>query len=208
MNQVTATGHSVEDAAASALTQLNATKDQVQIEIVDEGKRGFLGLFGGRKAVVKAILLPDPVEEAEKFLKDVCREMDVPAKVDVLRDGKTVTFQLSGEKIALLIGKRGQTLNSLQYLTQLVANRHSRQYLSVIVDAEEYRSRRHDTLIQLAGRMAEKALRTGKEVALEPMPSNERKIIHTALMNDKRIKTVSSGTEPYRHLVIVPLKKK
>ena len=100
---------------------------------------------------------------------------------------------MTGEKIALLIGKRGQTLNSLQYLTQLVINRFSEQYLNVMVDAEDYRERRNDTLIQLAHRLAQKAVQTRKDVALEPMPSYERKVIHTALSENKKIKTYSSG---------------
>ncbi|PLS15790.1 protein jag [Bacillus sp. M6-12] len=207
MKQITANGHSVEEAVESALAQLNTTRDRVEIEILDEGKKGFLGLFGARQAAVKVVMPPDPVEEAQNFLKNVSEKMGVAAEIVITRDGKNVTFQLSGEKIALLIGKRGQTLNSLQYLTQLVANRYSSQYLNVTVDAEDYRKRRNDTLIQLAERMAHKALKSGREVALEPMPSYERKVIHTALMNFSKIKTASSGSEPYRHLVIIPEKK-
>ncbi|MDQ0220939.1 protein jag [Peribacillus cavernae] len=206
MKQITATGQSVEEAVESALATLNTTRDRVEIEIVDEGKKGFFGLFGSRQAVVKVTLPPDAIEEAVKFLKDVSDKMAAPVQVDVIREGKNVIFQLSGEKIALLIGKRGQTLNSLQYLTQLVTNRYSRQYLNITVDAEDYRRRRNDTLIQLAERMANKAMRTGKEVSMEPMPPYERKVIHTALMNYPKIKTTSNGTEPHRHLVITPTK--
>lgn len=206
MKQITAAGQSVEEAVESALAQLNTSRDRTDIEIVDEGKKGFLGLFGSRQAVVKVTVKPDAVEEAAKFLKNVSEKMGVSVHVDVSREGKNVTFQLSGEKIALLIGKRGQTLNSLQYLTQLVTNRFSRQYLNVTVDAEGYRTRRNATLIQLAERMADQAVRTGKEVALEPMPSYERKIIHTALMDHPKIETISTGNEPYRHLVIAPTK--
>jgi spoIIIJ-associated protein len=206
VKQITATGQSVEEAVESALAQLNTTRDRVEIEIVDEGKKGFLGLFGSRQAVVKVTLRPDAIEEAVKFLTNVSEKMGVSVKVDVSQEGKNITFQLSGERIALLIGKRGQTLNSLQYLTQLVTNRYSNQYLNVTVDAEDYRKRRNETLIQLAERMANKAVRTGQEISLEPMPSYERKVIHTALMNYPKIKTTSSGTEPYRHLVIRPTK--
>jgi spoIIIJ-associated protein len=202
VKQITATGQSVEEAVESALAQLNTTRDRAEIEIVEEGRKGFLGLFGNRQAIVKVSLQPDAIEEASKFLTNVSEKMGLSVQVGVSREGKNITFQLSGEKIALLIGKRGQTLNSLQYLTQLVTNRYAKQYVSVTVDAEDYRKRRNETLIQLAERMANKAMRTGKEVALEPMPSYERKVIHTALMGYKKIKTTSSGTEPYRHLVI------
>ncbi|OIK08446.1 RNA-binding cell elongation regulator Jag/EloR [Bacillus sp. MUM 13] len=206
MKRITATGQSVEEAVESALSQLNTTRERVEIEIADQGKKGFLGIFGARQAVVNVTLPPDPIEEGIRFLKNVCEKMGVSADVAVKRNGRNISFQVSGDKIALLIGKRGQTLNSLQYLTQLVANRYSKQYLTVEVDAEDYRQRRSDTLVQLAERMANKAMKTGKEVALEPMPSNERKVIHNALMGNRKIKTESSGAEPYRHLVIKPIK--
>ncbi|WP_026584877.1 RNA-binding cell elongation regulator Jag/EloR [Bacillus sp. J33] len=204
MKQVTATGQTVKEAVESALAQLNTTEDRAEITIVDEGKKGVFGIFGSRPAVVKAVKKMDPIEEAEKFLKDVSEKMGVSIEIEALKDGKNVQFILSGEKIALLIGKRGQTLNSLQYLTQLVINRYSDQYLNLVLDAEDYRKRRQETLIQLAERLAQKALKTGKEIALEPMPSYERKVIHTALVNNKRIKTYSDGNDPHRHIVIAP----
>lgn len=206
MKQVTATGQNVEEAVELALAQLQTTRDRINIEILDEGKKGLFGIFGSRKAEVVVTLVPDPIGEAKQFLQKVCEDMGLDVEIDVKADGKVVTFNLSGDKIALLIGKRGQTLNSLQYLVQLVANRHSKQYLTVILDAEDYRRRRNDTLIQLAERMAQKVLKTRKKIALEPMPSYERKVIHTALMKFDKVETYSSGKDPYRHLVIT-LKK-
>lgn len=206
MRELTATGQSVDEAVESALAQLNTTRDRVEIEILDEGKKGLFGLFGSRKAAVKVTLQPDPIEEAKAFLQKVTTNMGLTVAIDVEVDGKMITFKLSGSKIALLIGKRGQTLNSLQLLTQLVANRHSKQYLTILLDAEDYRQRRNDTLVNLAEKMAQKVLKTRKEVALEPMPSYERKVIHTALMKYNHIETYSSGKDPYRHLVIT-LKK-
>ncbi|MGN1401144.1 MAG: RNA-binding cell elongation regulator Jag/EloR [Bacillus sp. (in: firmicutes)] len=207
MRIITAEGQNVEEAVESALAQLETTREHVDIEVMDEGKKGLFGLFGSRKAIVKVTEKPDPIEETKKFLMKVCREMGVDASIDVQVEGKNVTYRLSGEKMALLIGKRGQTLNSLQYLTQLVANRHSRQYINVTLDAEDYRKRRTETLAQLAEKMAQKVLKTRKEIVLEPMPSYERKVIHTALMKHRNIETHSSGTEPYRHLVITFKKK-
>jgi spoIIIJ-associated protein len=188
VKQVTATGQTVDEAVESALAQLNTTRDRTEIKIIDEGKKGIFGIFGSKPAVVKVTVLIDPVEEAQKFLEKVVSTMGVSAKVDVKRNGKNVMFNLSGEKIAVLIGKRGQTLNSLQYLTQLVANRFSDQYLNIMVDAENYRVRREETLVQ--------------KVALEPMPSYERKVIHTALVNNPKVKTSSNGADPNRHIVI------
>ena len=204
MRQITATGQTVDEAVESALAQLKTTKDRTEIDVIDEGKRGIFGLFGTRPAVVKVTVKIDAVEETVKYLKAIGDNLGAPIQVEVKREGKTVLFTLTGEKIALLIGKRGQTLNSLQFLTQLVMNRYSEQYSTVLLDAEDYRKRRNETLVQLADRLAQKAVRTGQTVALEPMPSYERKVIHTALMSNKKIKTYSDGTEPHRHIVIAP----
>lgn len=207
MKQVTATGHTVGEAVESALAQLKTTKDRTDISIIDEGKKGIFGIFGSRPAVVKVTVIIDPLEEAKKFLMQVSEQMGAKVEIEMKREGKLVHFLLTGEKIALLIGKRGQTLNSLQYLTQLVINRHSQHYVTVILDAEDYRNRRNETLIQLAHRLAQKAVKTGKDVALEPMPSYERKVIHTALSENSRVKTFSDGTEPHRFIVITPVKR-
>ncbi|MDF2902743.1 MAG: SpoIIIJ-associated protein [Bacillus sp. (in: firmicutes)] len=204
MKQVTATGQTVEEAVEEALAQLKTTKDRTEVVIIDEGKKGIFRIFGSRPAVVKVTVIIDPIEEAKKYIAEVSDKMGVNVEIECIREGKHIYFILSGEKIALLIGKRGQTLNSLQYLTQLVLNRFSDQYLTVMLDAEDYRKRRNETLIQLAGRLAQKAVKTGKNVALEPMPSYERKVIHSALVDNKKIKTFSDGTEPYRHIVIAP----
>jgi len=207
VKQVTATGQTVEEAVESALAQLQTTKDRTDVDIIDEGKKGIFGIFGSRPAVVKVTMIIDPIEEAKKFLIQVSEQMGAPVEIEIKREGKQVYFVMTGEKIALLIGKRGQTLNSLQYLTQLVINRFSKQYLTVILDAEDYRNRRSETLIQLAHRLAGKAVKTGKDVALEPMPSYERKVIHTALSENKGVKTFSDGTEPHRFIVITPMKR-
>ena len=206
MRQVTATGPSVNEAVNSALKELQATRDEVEITIVDEGKKGVFGIFGSRPAIVKVAVIINPVEEGVKFLKSIGQKMGTNVEVEIVSDGKYIEYKLKGDKIAVMIGKRGQTLNSIQYLTQLVVNRYSEQYLNVIVDAEDYRKRRTETLYQLAERLADKAVRTGQKVALEPMPSYERKIIHTALAENKKVKTFSNGNDPHRYLVIVPNK--
>lgn len=235
MKEITSTGSSVDEAIETALKQLKASRDEVEVRIIDEGKKGFLGIFGQKPAIVNVKLLKnekenedynplkdtvselltkpseqinkydkDPVDEAKKFLKEVIRNMGVSATVQVQRQKKTVYFNLVGEKLAILIGKRGQTLNSLQFLTQLVANRYSDDYIQVILDAENYRRRREETLTQLAIRLANKVAHTKREVPLEPMPSFERKVIHTALVNDDRVKTYSLGQDPNRYIVIAP----
>lgn len=207
MKQLTSTGKTVEEAVDLALHDLKTTKDRVEIMIVDKGKKGLFGIFGSKPAIVKVKKLHDPKEEAETFLRSVTEKMGVYPFIDIHEDGNELTFQLSGEKIAILIGKRGQTLNSLQYLTHLVANRNSDQFITIIVDAENYRQRRKETLENLAARLAEKAIRSRKPVNIEPMPNYERKIIHNALYKNRAVKTFSEGNEPNRYIVIVPNKK-
>lgn len=204
MRQVTVTGQTVDEAIQSALQQLNAEKHQVEVEVIDEGKKGLLNLFGSKPAIVKVSLVPNPIEEAEAYLKSVTAQMGVDAEIHSTVSEKEVTFQLTGEKIAILIGKRGQTLNALQYLTHLVINKKNDQYYTVIVDAEGYRARRKETLINLANRLADKAVALRKEVTIEPMPSYERKVIHTQLQHHGKVSTFSAGTEPNRHVVIKP----
>ncbi|MCP8971214.1 RNA-binding cell elongation regulator Jag/EloR [Ectobacillus ponti] len=235
-SEITAKGQTVDEAVQSALQQLGAVREQVDIQVLDQGKKGFLGLFGARPAVVKVALkgqqeekeeqqeslreaeaiveepaaqaeMPmkaDPVEEAKLYLEAVIREMGVAAQVETHVKGRDITFTLAGEQVALLIGKRGSTLNSLQYLAQLVANRHTKSYINVTVDAENYREKRRGTLESLAHRLAKQAANTRRKVVLEPMPSFERKVIHQALSHHPYVKTGSEGAEPHRHVVIFP----
>lgn len=205
MKQVTANGQTVEEAVQSALAQLNATKDQVEIQIVDEGKKGLFGLFGSRPAVVEVTLKPGAIESVVDFLQNVLRNMDIEANIETVQeDDRNVFVNITGEKMGLLIGKRGQTINSLQYLTQLVANRHSGHYIRVILNPENYRERRKETLARLAERLAQKAVHEGEPIKLEPMPNYERKIIHTVLADHRGVQTVSKGEEPNRYVVIQP----
>ncbi|RIW31575.1 protein jag [Bacillus salacetis] len=204
MREVTSTGPSVEEAVESALAQLNITREEAEIEIQDEGKKGLLGLFGKRPAIVLVKKIINPFDEVKKYLISVSEMMGIQIEIEVKVDGRNAEFQLSGEKIALLIGKRGQTLNSLQHLAGLVANRYSDQFLTVILDAENYRERRKQTLANLAERLAEKAVRTNRKVSLEPMPSYERKVIHSALVRSRKVETFSEGKEPNRYIVIAP----
>ncbi|MFS8652216.1 MAG: RNA-binding cell elongation regulator Jag/EloR [Caldibacillus sp.] len=204
MRQVTSTGSTVEDAINQALKELNARKDQVEISIIDEGKRGILGIFGARPAIVKAILKVDPIEEAKKFIIDVCKQMGMDVEVETEIEGRQIYMNIITEKTGLLIGKRGRTLNALQTLTQLVLNKYSDQFLIVILDAENYRDRREKKLRQLAQRLADKVSREKREIQLEPMPSYERRIIHTELADHEHVRTYSIGQDPNRHIVIAP----
>ncbi|MDM8365353.1 RNA-binding cell elongation regulator Jag/EloR [Bacillus thuringiensis] len=204
MSVITAKGQTVELAVEDALRQLNTSKDQVDINIVDEGKRGFLGLFGNRPAVVEVVLKKDPIQECEEYLRNVIHNMGVEVEISKIVKGREIEFTISGDDVGVLIGKRGNTLNCLQYLTKLVANRNTKQYIGITLDAENYRSKRKSTLESLSYRLAKQVSNTKKRVILEPMPSFERKIIHQALSNHQGIKTTSEGNEPHRHVVISP----
>ncbi|MEC1611896.1 RNA-binding cell elongation regulator Jag/EloR [Bacillus mojavensis] len=204
MRNVTAAGRDVDEAVQSGLRELQLTRDEVDITVIEEGNKGFLGIFGKKPAIVKLAEKFDPIQETRIYLKRIAEFIAGKSDVTVKESKKAVCFHITGEKAALLIGKRGQTLNALQTLTQLVLNRYSDQYKNVTVDAENYRSKRKDTLSQLAVRLADQVLKTKKDVHLEPMPSSERKIIHDALSKyaNQQINTYSMGEGDNRHLVI------
>lgn len=204
MSVITAKGQTVELAVENALRQLNTSKDRVDINIIDEGKKGFLGLFWNRPAVVEVVLKKDPIQECEEYLRNVIHDMGVEVEISKIVKGREVEFTIYGDNVKVLIGKRGSTLNSLQYLTKLVANRNTKQYIGITLDAENYRSKRKGTLESLSYRLAKQVSNTKKRVVLEPMPPFERKIIHQALSNHQDINTTSEGNEPHRHVVISP----
>lgn len=148
------------------------------------------------------------VDAAKEFLQKIFNAMRIEVVMEkfINKNEGVVTFKLHGSDMGILIGKHGQTLDSLQYLTNLVANKNSAERIRIVIDIEDYRERRVETLNRLAQRLADKVKRTGERVVLEPMNPHERKIIHVALQNDRRITTLSEGEEPYRR-VVIELKK-
>ncbi|WP_342027731.1 RNA-binding cell elongation regulator Jag/EloR [Lihuaxuella thermophila] len=195
----------VEDAVRLALEQLNAPREKVQIQVLEQPSKGFFGLFGKREAKVEVVRIPDPVEEAVAFLTQVVEKMGIEAEVEVEpheNPSGSVVLNLKGDQLGILIGKRGQTLDSLQYLVNIAANRDADKQVKFILDADGYRKRREEALTALADRFARQVLRTKKQVVLEPMPSNERKIIHHAIQKEKHLTTHSVGEEPNRCVVI------
>ncbi|MBR1975949.1 MAG: protein jag [Phascolarctobacterium sp.] len=250
------TAKTVDEAVAKALKELNITAEEAVVEVLEEGKKGFLGMFSKdakvrvtakevAASVVEEIIVEEvkveveteveetvkeeapavteeraarepkkfvvndeAVAKAREFLQKVFNAMKIEVVMEkfVNKNDGTVTFKLHGADMGILIGKHGQTLDSLQYLTNLVANKNSAERVRVIIDVEDYRDRRIETLNRLAYRLADKVKRSGERVALEPMNPHERKIIHMALQNDRRVTTLSEGDEPYRH-VVIELKK-
>lgn len=203
MKEMTKSAKTVEEAVDAAASELNMTKADVTVQIVEEPKKGFMGL-GSKPAVVQVTANTDPIETGRAFLQSVTEEMGIPADIAVDRSADPVVFELSVQKAAIVIGKHGKTLNALQYLTNLAANRHSENQVSILLDAQNYRAKREDTLKQLAVHLCDKVEKTGREVKLEPMPSMERKVVHTALKDKENIRTYSAGGDPYRCVVIAP----
>jgi spoIIIJ-associated protein len=204
VKKVQVTGKTVEEAVSSALEQLQASENQVEVKILEDSKKGFFGI-GGKPAVVEVTLKADPVKTAIEYLQDVTSKMGVPVTIAQRQESDHLIFDLTGEKIAILIGKRGQTLNALQLLTNMVANADSSQkHVKIVLDAENYRLRRQESLERLAEHSAQKVFITKKSFALEPMPANERKVIHLALKENQDVETTSEGVEPFRKVVIRP----
>ncbi|MDV6378824.1 protein jag [Sporosarcina sp. GW1-11] len=273
MKQITQRAATVELAIESAIQNLGVTRDEVEVEIIENGRKGFLG-FGAKEAVVNVTVIELPIhsqptevaepivvaeekvlpvvtepkvsniktselatksatglrsndledtkddtvikvsknkasndveaiEETKTYIIDMAKEMGITDVVVTYETkGKYINFQLESEKAAFLIGKRGQTLNAIQQLAQLVANKVTKQFKIVRIDVADYRERREQSLEQLADRMADRAIRTKRQVALEPMPSYERKVIHNALSRRLDVETFSEGKDPYRHIVI------
>ncbi len=201
------TAKTVDDAITEACKALSVTSDKLDYEVVEEGTSGFLGI-GSKEASIKAKVKSSVIDKAKVFLNDVFAAMNMTVVIDAKFDDieKELSIDLSGDDMGVLIGKRGQTLDSLQYLVSLVVNKSSDEYIRVKVDTEDYRNRRKETLENLAKNMSFKVKRTRRPLSLEPMNPYERRIIHSALQNDSYVTTHSEGEEPYRH-VVVTLKK-
>ncbi|MBQ3584951.1 MAG: protein jag [Lachnospiraceae bacterium] len=201
------TGKTVDDALTEAAIRLETTSDKIEYEILEHGSNGLLGI-GRKPAKIKARKKGGVVEAAREFLEKVfdAMKLDVKIEINYMENERTVEINLAGDEMGLLIGKRGQTIDSLQYLVSLVVNKESKEYLRVKVDTEDYRRRRKVTLEELAKNIAYKVKRTKRPVSLEPMNPYERRIIHSALQDDKYVTTKSEGEEPYRHIIVL-LKK-
>lgn len=197
------TAKTVDEALTNALVQLKTTSDKVEYEIIEKESPGILGLFS-RPAKIRVRIKFDIKDTAVNFLNKVFDAMDL--KVNIQLDYNELENQmsvdLSGEEMGILIGKRGATLDSLQYLLSLVINKNTESYVKVKLDTENYRERRKETLENLARNLAHKVKRIHRPVYLEPMNPYERRVIHSALQKDKYVETHSEGEEPYRKVVI------
>ena len=201
-------GKTIDEAVNEALKELNTTRENVEIEVVNEGKRGILGL-GAEDAVVRVKMEINPLQKAEKYLKDVMESFGIDVQLNGSYEDESVRVEIVGdsEEVGKVIGRRGDTLDALQYLTSLVVNKGEENYIRVNIDTENYRGKREETLIKLAKRTAGIVARTRKSITLEPMNPNERRIIHSALQEYRNVTTYSTGKDPHRCIVITTKKK-
>ncbi|QUH29359.1 RNA-binding cell elongation regulator Jag/EloR [Vallitalea guaymasensis] len=204
MNFVEKTGKNVNDAITEALIELGTTSDKVNIEVIDKGPTGLLGLFSSKLAKVKVTKKINLSDVATEFLENIFRVMNLKVEIVAQLKEQNLDIELSGPSMGVLIGKRGQTLDSLQYLVSLVVNKESDKYVRVKLDTENYRERRKETLENLAKNLSYKVRKTNRKFSLEPMNPYERRIIHSTLQNDKYVDTHSEGEEPFRKVVITP----
>lgn len=193
----------VDDAITEALIKLGTTSDKLEYEVIEKGSAGFLGI-ARKEAVIRVRKKNDIEDNIRDFLSKVFAAMDLKVEIFLEKEeeGKVINVELKGDEMGVLIGKRGQTLDSLQYLTNLAVNKNAEDYVKVKIDTEDYRKRRKETLENLAKNIAFKVKRTKRPISLEPMNPFERRVIHSTLQNDKFVTTHSEGEEPYRHVVV------
>ncbi len=191
----------LEEAVLLCEQELGVPKEELEIEVIDEGSRGFLGI-GGRDAVVKATAKVNLEKIATDFIDGVVKPMGLEVSYNVNLEEDSLSVEIIGDNMGILIGRRGETLDSLQYLTSLVVNKYTQGYTKVFVDTENYKSKRQETLRKLAKRLASQVIRERKEITLEPMNPNERRIIHSTLQANRLVYTYSTGDEPMRRVVI------
>ena len=203
MDMITVTAKTVDEAVTKALIELETTSDKLEYEVVDKGSTGFLGI-GAKPAIIRAKKKESIEDKAMDFLSQIFGAMNMQVNITAAynQEEQELSLNLEGEDMGILIGKRGQTLDSLQYLTSLVVNKGESTYIRVKLDTEDYRRRRKETLENLARGIAFKVKKTRKPVVLEPMNPYERRIIHASLQGNRYVETVSEGEEPYRHVVV------
>ncbi|GAV22091.1 RNA-binding cell elongation regulator Jag/EloR [Carboxydothermus pertinax] len=204
MREIEVTGKTVEEAINLGIKKLGVNRADVEIEILEQPTKGILGIFGQKPAKVKLTVKSKVVEKAKKFLDEVINSMGVKVSFEVFPREEHILINLYGNDVGVLIGHRGETLDALQFLTNLAANKKEEQPQRIVLDAQGYRERREKTLIRLAEKVAEKVKQKGRPFALEPMTPQERRIIHTALQNHEGVYTYSEGEEPNRKVIIAP----
>ena len=197
------TAKSVDEALDEGLKTMGLTLDEVDYEIIEEGKKGLFGI-GTVKAQVKIIPKNDGCSRTTSFIDGLLKVIGVEAESEVVSDAETLNINIKTPSSARVIGKRGDVLDAIQCLAGAVANIGRDEYRKVVVDCENYRAQREQTLRELAQKLAKTAVETGRKMLLEPMTPYERRVIHAALMDNEEVKTVSEGREPVRYVAVIP----
>lgn len=206
MKEITKSAKTVEEAVKEALKELRLENDEVEIEVLEEASKGLFGFLGTKDAKVKVTEKVVPEKRASRILQQIFSYMDLEVEINTSDCEDYMKIDLSGPDLGILIGRRGDTLDSLQYYINLAANKKAEKRVKFIIDVEGYRQRRQETLSRLALKLADKAKRKGRNVVLEPMNPHERRVIHTALQNHNEVFTYSEGEEPFRKIIISPKK--
>ena len=201
MEYIEVSAKTIDDAITEASIKLGTTSDKIEYEVIEKGSTGFLGI-GSKPAIIKVRKKYTVEDNIREFLENIFSVMDLDVEIVITNEENNYAVDLKGEDMGVLIGKRGQTLDSLQYLTNLAVNKNTEEHVKIKIDTEDYRNRRKETLENLAKNIAYKVKRTKRTVSLEPMNPFERRIIHSALQNDRFVATHSEGEEPYRHVVV------
>ncbi|MDB4897303.1 MAG: jag [Firmicutes bacterium] len=201
MKALEKSGRTVDEAVAAAIEELGLPSHRVKVEVLDEGKGGFLGI-GAKPALVRVTPTESRRERVELFLREVCDAMGVEVTISMQEQNEYLHVDVAGAEAGILIGHHGQTLDAMQYLVNLVASKVGDDGQRVLLDVEDYRKRREETLTRLATRLAERVKRNGESMVLEPMSAHERRVIHLALQENPDVVTTSEGEEPFRRVVI------
>lgn len=207
MKSIEVEGKNIEDALSKALKELDTTKENVEVKVLEQGSKGFFNVIGFKPAKIRVSMKYDYIKEARNFISNILKCMDIIADISIVEEDDIIKINLSGKKMGLIIGYRGETLDSIQYLLSLIVNKkHDLPHKKVILDTENYRSKREETLKGVAIKSANRVIRIGKVLKLEPMNPYERRIIHSALQDNELVNTYSEGEEPLRRVVIEPNK--
>ena len=202
---------SKEDAINQALDKLNVKLEDLKIEVLENPTKGFLGFLGAKDGLYKFTVIEKEIENevdiAKSFIENTLKNSNIDANLSVTQEGNVIKVDIKGQDASALIGRRGETLDSIQLLTGLALNKiNKNSSMRVLVDIEDYRSKREESLIRYAHKVAREVSKTKKTKKLDYMNPYERRIIHSALQNNKYVSTYSEGTDPYRRLVIEYIK--
>ncbi len=208
MKSIEKTGRSVEEALDMALRELGVGADEVVVEVLSEASRGFLGILGTKDAKVKVTVRKNRKELAKEFVAGVIERMGLDSAIEVLGSDQSVTFNIVGKNLGILIGRRGETLKALEFLTGIASITGVGGPARVFVDAAGYRMRRERDLADAARSAARRVKRLGRRVVLEPMDARDRRIIHVALQEEPGIFTYSEGQEPFRRVIVSSTERK